>query len=168
MLAAIQPSNASPPAFFAALYALICASGDTVAQLMNSFPLALRSSPPLPEVKIFAIALSSVTTVMITSAASVMSERVVTARHPSSWANAAAASFRTSYTAVTGYPQSFKRRAMFDPIRPTPTKPIRSVINDFLWINELLFEFRIKWIVPLLFADGGQRSVAGTDDCVVG
>jgi hypothetical protein len=34
--------------------------------------------------------------------------------------------------ATTGHPTSFKRRAIFAPMRPTPTKPIRSFISFFI------------------------------------
>ena len=66
---------------------------------------------------------SSITTVIMTSDNSVTCARVVAAVVPSSVASSAAASLRISYTAETAYPQSFSRRAILAPMRPTPTNP---------------------------------------------
>ena len=51
-------------------------------------------------------------------------EETFRAAQPNSPASLVAAARFTSYTAVTWNPQSARRRAMFAPMRPTPTKPM--------------------------------------------
>ena len=75
MLEAMQASSDCAPAFSAIFSTSTCVCGETVAQLMKSFPRALtRRLSPVPE-KMLRIALSSVTTVKITSDCAVTSAK---------------------------------------------------------------------------------------------
>src|SRR5216110_3081082 len=61
---------------------------------------------------------------------------------------------------------------MFAPMRPTPTKPIRSVITTLSFCMDFglyLFalEFRKKWVVRFFFAHVGERPMPRAQDCLV-
>ena len=68
-----------------------CTSGEIVAQLTNNLPRALTSKLSPAPAKICRIALSSVTTVKITSDAAVTSDKSCAAAQPSSDASSVAA-----------------------------------------------------------------------------
>jgi hypothetical protein len=96
MLDAMQASSDAAPAFFASFSTAMCVLGETVAQLMNTRPFAPLSKLSFLPVKMASIALSSVTTVMITSESSVTRERAVQASAPISFAISFADCARTS------------------------------------------------------------------------
>ena len=70
------------------------------------------------------MAASLVTTVKMISDFAVTSAKALAWLQPNSSANAPAISLSTSFTQLIWYPLSFKFRAIFAPIRPTPTSPI--------------------------------------------
>jgi len=129
MLEAMQASRDCAPAFEALASTQTWMSGVTVAQLMKSLPLDRLNNPPL---KTAFMALSSDTTVMMTSDSFVTRRSSSGATAPSSFARDSAAARFRSCTAVISNPQSFRRRAMLEPMRPTPTKPI-FMRNPFVW-----------------------------------
>ena len=96
MLDAMQASRL--PAFtFAARFSISTwVAGETVAQLMKMRPLAPESRLSPFVAKTFSIALSSVTTVMMTSANAVTSASFSGLAQPSSLAKASADSGRAS------------------------------------------------------------------------
>src|SRR5687768_4408444 len=104
MLEAMQPSSESAPAFLASFSTSAWTLGETVAQLMNSLPLAFwsRLSADLAGPKILSMALSSVTTVMTISDNSVTRASREHASASNSLATDWAVSGRASYTAAIG------------------------------------------------------------------
>src|SRR5579863_2863876 len=68
---------------------------------------------------------------MITSDNAVTSLRSLAAVQPSSCTSAEAAAEFVSKTELIVKPQSLRRRAMFAPMRPTPTNPILSDIGFY-------------------------------------
>src|SRR6266705_262724 len=63
---------------------------------------------------------------------------------------------------------SLSRRAMLAPIRPTPTKPILSVIMfSFRFEFLIALELREKRIVQLLLTHGCERPMAGAEDRLI-
>src|SRR6266446_3708231 len=81
---------------------------------------------------------------MTTSDDAVTRDNAFAASHPSSFAKSAAICERASKTALIGKLQSLSRRAMFAPIRPTPTTPILSVIALFFLVEVNSFANREK------------------------
>src|SRR3954466_8527876 len=59
---------------------------------------------------------------------------------------------------------------MFAPIRPTPTKPIRSLICSRSLLDSTLFVLKLwkEWIVLLLLSDACKRAMSGADDRLAG
>src|SRR5437763_3261889 len=189
----MQASRERAPAFPASSSTSRCTRGVMVAQLMNSLPFEFtrRLSPDFA--KICRIAASSLTTVMMTSDCAVTSDKSWHAAQPSSPASFVAAARFTSYTAVTWNPQSARRRAMFAPMRPTPTKPMfmlsfpyfchversRDISNYFPDPLELeippfgrddkgiSYPSCKKRIAPVLFPHRRHRAVPRTDDRLV-
>src|SRR5450432_3314876 len=126
MLDAMQPSIASAPARRTRRATSTWTDGVRVAQFTKVRPDApcSRESPVSANTRSWAA--SSVTTVKTRSARAVTSARLVHAAAPNSAARAWALAELVSYTAVIDPPQSFRRRAMLPPMRPTPTKAIFS------------------------------------------
>ena len=87
---AMQPSSDAAFAFFASFSTCTCTAGEMVAQFTNVRPFAPMSRLSFLFVKILSCALSSVTTVMITSLSSVTRASFVQASAPSSAASSAA------------------------------------------------------------------------------